>query len=713
MGVSAEDRPIETLTVVHLEDNTIESYLTMKKRLHIFSVVATLLMSVSLGADDQPRTRVAQAVRVKTAPVIDGDLSDAVWQQTPIATGFFRIKEGSIHPARLKTEVRILYDEEALYIGIYCEEPDMGNLRETMTRRDSRIWHNDCVEVMLDTYRDRRNCYVFATNTLGTQMDERIGNESVFDMSWDAVWESKVRKYRHGWTAEFSIPFRVLRFDPHNATWGINFWRTHPISGQSYSWAPSAFFGRVSEFGDLTGLNLGKIGIEPKIGILPYATYRTIDDGQDDFDGGLDFIVPVSTHLTSNVTFNPDFSQLESDPTRINIVSDRELSLPERRPFFREGAELFKLPLNLYYTRRVQEIDIGTKVAGRLRAANFAVINTYGKMIDRYDGDRKKQANLLAGRVNYDIGERTVVGFMGVRKHQEDRDVLLLSLNGRIGFGRDLTATSQFAVNSIGGQTHSAYHQALTWVHEGWMAQIGVEEIQDGFRPNEIGLEDDAFHRKRVRARYSYGLPENSLVRSLTAEMYHAYQTDADKLLRERRNEFRFNVEIGRIDFATFGGFGALREVGELFDTRFLGSEMNYTAQRWHLSTFGRIGLRRGEISRYSSFSAGLNLLEKTTVDVDLGYLSWDAIRNTIVFRLRGNYQLTRRVGWRIYIERIEERLRDENSLSFNAIFDYEFTPESHFYFVFVDGRPGNRAAFAKVAYLFESGVPDFGKAIE
>lgn len=100
-------------------------------------------------------------------------------------------------------------------------------------------------------------------------------------------------------------------------------------------------------------------------------------------------------------------------------------------------------------------------------------------------------------------------------------------------------------------------------------------------------------------------------------------------------------------------------------------------------------------------------------MDVDLGYLSWDAIRNTIVLRLRGNYQLTRRVGWRIYIERIEERLLDENSLSFNAIFDYEFTPESHFYFVFVDGRPGNRAVFAKVAYLFESGVPGFGKAIE
>ena len=216
------------------------------------SLVLTLLMPVTTWAGDQDRIRVVQAVKVDTAPVIDGDLSDAVWQQARIATDFFRAKEGNIRPARLNTEVRILYDENALYIGVYCEEPDMNRLRETKMRRDSHVWRNDCIEVLLDTYRDRRNCYVFATNTLGTQMDERISNESVFDMSWDAGWESRVSKHRHGWTAEFAIPFRVLRFDPRNTTWGINFWRTHPINGQSYSWARTAFFGRVSEFGYLS-----------------------------------------------------------------------------------------------------------------------------------------------------------------------------------------------------------------------------------------------------------------------------------------------------------------------------------------------------------------------------------------------------------------------------------------------------------------------------
>ena len=117
----------------------------------------------------------------------------------------------------------------------------------------------------------------------------------------------------------------------------------------------------MSEYGDLTGLDLKKVKTEQKLGILPYGSYRAFVDRPNDLDGGLDLILPISTHLTSNVTLNPDFSQLESDPTQINISSDRELFLPERRPFFREGAELFELPLDLFYTRRVQEIDVGAK----------------------------------------------------------------------------------------------------------------------------------------------------------------------------------------------------------------------------------------------------------------------------------------------------------------------------------------------------------------
>ena len=209
---------------------------------HVLIWMLITLLAIPLFANAQSSRRTVRAVWVEVPPVIDGALTDPVWQHADSATDFFRAKEGETYLAELNTEVRVLYDENMLYIGVRCEEPDMKSLRETMTRRDSFVWQNDCIEVMLDTYQDRRNCYIFAINTLGTQADERVGNESVFDMSWDARWEAKVKKYSDHWTAEFAIPFRELRFNRRDTIWGVNFWRVHPIKGQSYSWAQDSFF---------------------------------------------------------------------------------------------------------------------------------------------------------------------------------------------------------------------------------------------------------------------------------------------------------------------------------------------------------------------------------------------------------------------------------------------------------------------------------------
>ncbi len=676
----------------------------------LFWTSIVLLVTVPLFANTQNPRRTIRAVWVENPPIIDGDLTEPVWQRADIATNFFRAKEGEAHPAELNTEVRVLYDENMLYIGVRCEEPDMKSLRETMTRRDSFVWQNDCIEVMLDTYHDQRNCYIFAINTLGTQADERVGNESVFDMSWDAKWEAKVRKHEDNWTAEFAIPFREVRFNENNTTWGINFWRVRPINGQSHSWAQTAFFSRVSEFGDLTGLNLEKVKTERKLGILPYGSYRAFVRRPNDLDGGIDLILPISTRLTSNVTLNPDFSQLESDPTQINISSDRELFLPERRPFFREGAELFELPLDLFYTRRVQEIDLGAKTTGKIGNSNFAIINTYGKMIDRYDADEKKQMNLLAGRINHDIGERTVVGAMGIHKHQADRDVALLSLNGRFGLHRDWTAASQYAVDWIDGERHWAYHTAMEWIREGWLGEAQLEEIQDGFRPNEMGLEEEAFRLARARLRYRYEFPDAHFVESFWVDTRHFYQTNAQRLLRERLSESRFYIDIGRFNFFTSVGFGQLREVGQLFDTRFIRSEIDYQAPWGQLGVTNRFGTRRDEFNRFTSFSGGVNLSGKLTIDLDFDNFFWRAHRNTLILRLRSNYQFTPKIGWRIFVERVDERMRDEISYNFNSIFDYEFTPESHFFLVVADSLPGDRAVFTKLAYLFESSFPNFGQ---
>ena len=406
-----------------------------------------LLMFAAAAPAGADSTRSVTALRVDRPPHIDGDLSEPAWREAEAAGDFFRAQQTRGTPARLRTEAYVLYDTAAIYVGFRCWEPDMAGLRETLTRRDTRVWDDDAVEVVFDTFHDRRNAYIFGINTPGTQMDQRVSNESSFTFAWDASWEAKVRKQEDHWTAEFAIPLAALQYDDGSTTWGVNFWRAHPIDQEAYSWSDTGgAFGRISEFGELRGLRLAAVQARTgQVDILPYASYRALQGRADDGDAGIDLIHRPSASLIGNLTLFPDFSQLESDPTLINVNDDRELSLPERRPFFRDGAELFDLPLRLFYTRRVQEIDLGVKGTGKTGGYTWAAVNAYGRIIDRYDGDAKRRANLLNVRLNRDVGERTVIGAMAVHKHQGDRDYGLLSLNGRLGLGRDWTAAGQFA----------------------------------------------------------------------------------------------------------------------------------------------------------------------------------------------------------------------------------------------------------------------------
>ena len=557
-----------------------------------------LVAAVSTFAESpNDSTRAVTALRVDQPPQIDGHLSEPAWQKAEAAGDFFRAQQNRGMPARLRTEAFVLYDAVAIYVGFRGWEPDMTGLRETLTRRDTRIWDDDAVEVVFDTYHDDRNAYVFGINTLATQMDQRISNESSFTFAWDASWEAEVQKYTDHWTAEFAIPLAELQYDKEGTTWGVNFWRAHPIDQESYSWSDTGGdFGRISEFGELRGLQLTTVTTETgRLAFLPYASYRALEDRPDDGDAGIDLIYQPSASLIGNLTVFPDFSQLESDPTLINVNDERELSLPERRPFFRDGAELFDLPLRLFYTRRVQEIDLGVKGTGKVGGYTWAAVNAYGKLIDRYDGDAKRRANLVNLRLNRDIGERTVIGAMAVHKHQSDRDVGLLSLNSRLGLGRDWTATGQFVGNSTGNSPHYAYHASTEWRNQsGLSGFVELEEIRDGFRPNETGLEDEAYRRARGSFTFLNEYSEGSTLNALVLRGRVFRQTDETGRLREQYAQAEGSFDVGRFDFYSLARVGQLREAGRLWNTRFTGADLEYTSTWGFVGIYNQIGSRQG-----------------------------------------------------------------------------------------------------------------------
>lgn len=317
-------------------------------------LIASLLfvsLPLAAGADPDPAERRVVAHRMSSPIVIDGSLADAAWQAAPACSGFVQRDpvEGAIPTQR--TVVRVLYDDDALYVGarLYDSAPD--SIVRELSRRDAGT-RSDKFFVYLDPYRDRRSGYYFALNAAGTQFDGTLFNDAWDDNSWDGVWQGHTRRDAQGWTAEMRIPFSQLRFaDADVQTWGINFQRQLGRGFEDCYFVnrPKKASGFVSLFPPLEGLE--HVHPTNAIELIPYVTSKAefvhtepldpFNDGSRLFgNGGGDLRMPVGRQLTLNATVNPDFGQVEVDPAVVNL-SDVETFFPEKRPFFVEGSSIF------------------------------------------------------------------------------------------------------------------------------------------------------------------------------------------------------------------------------------------------------------------------------------------------------------------------------------------------------------------------------------
>lgn len=283
------------------------------------------------------------------APIrLDGGLNDEAWKEAPIATGFVQSEPREGQPATEATEVRVLFDAENIYIGAYMHDSDPARLVVADLRKDFREEDQDDFEVILDTFTDRRNGYVFITNPAGARVDRQIANEGrEINPSWDAIWDVKTTRVSDGWTAEMRIPFRALRFDPTaNHPWGINFSRRVRRKNEVSFWSPvpRAFnLYRLSLAGNLTGVEPGTSSRDLRV--KPYVLGNTVREigvrpYDERVDAGLDVKYGVTSGLTLDVTVRPDFAQVEADEQQVNLTQFAQF-FPEKREFFLENSGLF------------------------------------------------------------------------------------------------------------------------------------------------------------------------------------------------------------------------------------------------------------------------------------------------------------------------------------------------------------------------------------
>ncbi|MCW3117427.1 MAG: hypothetical protein JWM28_1509 [Chitinophagaceae bacterium] len=335
-------------------------------KLKLLLTVLPLLAYVSSFTQQQLR-----AVRTTHAPKIDGSLDDKSWQDMPVATNFIQNFPDYGKPSFLKTEVKIIYDDNAIYIGAYLYD-DPSLIRKQLTARDEELHKDvDYFAVFLDTYHDRQNGFQFVVTSMNVQSDAKLAPNQELeageygDKTWDAVWESKVSIQRDGWIVEMRIPYISLRFSKKETQdWGLQLMRSERRLNETSFWnevKPNEN-GFINQFGDLQ--NLQNVKPPLRLSLSPYISggYRTTPQAvgyQTTWlrNGGMDLKYGINESFTFDATVIPDFGQVISDNV-INNLTPYEIKFQDNRPFFTEGTELFN-KAGLFYSRRVAAIPSG------------------------------------------------------------------------------------------------------------------------------------------------------------------------------------------------------------------------------------------------------------------------------------------------------------------------------------------------------------------
>jgi hypothetical protein len=322
----------------------------------------------------QAADRRVTVTRVEAPPQLDDYATGA--GPGAAVTDFRQRTPGDLTPAGEKTTAFLSYDDRNLYVAFVCKAQDPSGIRARLSRRES-IFDDDFVAVHLDPLQERQRAFMFFANPVGIQADGVTSEGSGDDMSFDTVWDASARRTPDGYLVLMAIPFKSLRFpsgtDPN--AWGIALQRNIPTRSEASFWPgiSDRINGFASQFGSMDGVS----GVSPgrNIQLIPYGTFagaRILDErtarhlSTSDVRGGVDAKVVLRDTLTVDATVNPDFSQVESDEPQVTINQRFEVFFPEKRPFFLENADYFNTPITLFFSRRIRDPRVGTRVTGRV-----------------------------------------------------------------------------------------------------------------------------------------------------------------------------------------------------------------------------------------------------------------------------------------------------------------------------------------------------------
>jgi len=475
----------------------------------------------------------AQSSSLDNEPIMDGDvLQDEVWKNLTPIDQLWQTKPNAGYPASEKTEIRIGYTSTTFYLSVVCFDAEPQKLVVSDARRDATLDNTDSFLFILDTYHDGQNGFMFGTNSIGIEYDGQVDNEGQgnfsvarlqagviggFNLNWDASWTVKAMVGDFGWSAEFAIPLRTLRFaSGKDQVWGINFQRNIRKSNEIAYWAPLPIqfdLKRLSLEGTLTGLNLQSPG---NLKFIPYALGRVSRDFESDPsetkfkpEFGADVKYSITPAVTLDLTYNTDFAQVEVDQEQVNL--DRfNLFFPEKRPFFLENAGQFSVgspgEVDLFFSRRIgigPEGEIvpiigGARLSGKIKNTNIGFLNLFTEDVEELQIEKN---NFTVARINQQLAQRSSVGAIFINRQgmgEAENDYnRTYALDGKWGLGKKATISGFYAKTQSPDTVsdEQAFKLLASYEWNGLRATAGYSQVGVGFNP-EVGFLLRSAYRK-------------------------------------------------------------------------------------------------------------------------------------------------------------------------------------------------------------------------
>ena len=478
----------------------------------------------SAGGSGSVMPATATATEVTESPSIDGRLDEAVWQQAPVMTGFTQREPSDGQPASERTEVRVIFDDAALYIGVWAFDGSADAISYGERIRDYQVDQSDAIVFVLDTYNDDQNGFVFGTTPTGIEYDGQVANEGRgggrfqgggfnsrrrfqsgsgggFNKNWDGSWTVATTTDGEGWYAEFRIPFNTLRYGNDNEIWGFNVARRIRRLNEESFWTPvprEFNLYRLNYAGDLEGL---RPPFQRLATVTPYLLgssgrdYTAASGFSQDGNLGGEVKFQVTQGLTLDATYNTDFAQVEVDDQQLNLTRF-SLNFPEKRPFFLENAGFFSVGAggaDLFFSRRIgiasgQPVPItgGARLSGRAAGLNVGLLHI------RTGGETGLQDALgySVARIAKELPNRSRVGGLLVNKGGPDGDFnRTFAADAAIGIGEALTFSSFISRTDDPESFNDSHAWDLSgnWSSRDWTMTGQAREIGEGFNP-EVGF---------------------------------------------------------------------------------------------------------------------------------------------------------------------------------------------------------------------------------